>query len=83
MELLSDAELRARDPRVSRRCQRCGRPIVGRPRTATTCLLHRLYGGMPTRSELVRLIAEHEAVVESLRAALAAMGEDDGNEVIR
>lgn len=73
VDLLSATELKNLDPRASRRCQECGGPIVGRPRTATTCLVHRHFGGTPSREELVRLIAEHEAVVEQLRAALTAM----------
>jgi len=58
------------------RCRECGEPILGRPGTTATCLVHRGYLGPPGRSELVALIAEHEALVEALRAALAAMDEE-------
>lgn len=61
--------------RYDGRCRRCGETIVGRPGNATTCLVHREYPGPPDRAELVALIVEHEAVVRSLRAAVATMDE--------
>ena len=59
-------------------CRVCGEPIVGRPATASTCLIHREYPGPPSREEVVALIEEHEAVVASLRKGLAAMDADAG-----
>lgn len=61
--------------RLDGRCRTCGEPIVGRPGSATTCLIHREYPGPLKRAEMVALIAEHEAVVTSLRKALAEMDE--------
>lgn len=59
-------------------CVKCGGSILGRPPHAATCIVHRVYGGQPTASELLALIAEYEALIESLRHALAEMGEEAG-----
>jgi hypothetical protein len=75
MRYLTTEEL-DRESRVHRgRCRECGRPILGRPRNATTCLVHRAYLGAPGRDEMVRLIEEHEALVRALREALSRMDE--------
>lgn len=57
-------------------CLKCGGPILGRDSRASTCLLHREYGGPPTASELLALVAEYTALIQSLRGALAEMGEE-------
>lgn len=54
-------------------CVTCGERILGRDSRASTCLLHRAYGGPPTRAELIRLIAEYETLIESIRFALVEM----------
>ena len=59
------------------RCTECGEPILGRAGNATTCLVHRQYPGPLSRADLVALLAEHEAVVASLREALVAVDEED------
>lgn len=71
-EFITTEELDRRPVRDGR-CRQCGERIVGRPNRATTCLLHRQYPGPPSRSELVALMEEHEAVVTSLRKALVTM----------
>lgn len=60
------------------RCRECHQPILGRPSTAKTCLLHREYPALPNRVELAEMVAEYEALVESLRVALASLDEEDG-----
>ncbi len=62
--------------RRERLCMKCGGPILGRDSRASTCLLHREYGGPPSASELRALIAEYTALIQSLRGALAEMGEE-------
>ena len=57
-------------------CSQCGEPILGRAGNASTCLLHRAFRSPPSRSELVAFIDEYETLIETLRAALAAMDEE-------
>jgi len=58
-------------------CVECGTPIAGRPKTASTCLVHRGFPGPLSREELVALIADYESAVEQLRAALGGMDETE------
>lgn len=58
------------------KCRKCGKPIVGRPPTASTCLLHRQYTHPPTRDELVALIEENRLVGKQLRAELRRMDKE-------
>lgn len=59
-------------------CRECGKPILGRPPTASTCLVHRAFTGAPDRDELMALIEEHKAVIKQLRAALREMDKEAG-----
>lgn len=79
MRLMTREEI-DRLPRRSGLCRECGEPIVGRPATASTCLIHREFPGPPTREELVALIEEHEATVALLRKALATIDEEEGDQ---
>lgn len=79
MRLMTREEI-DRLPRRSGRCRTCGEPIVGRPATASTCLIHREYPGPPSREEVVSLIEEHEATVALLRKALATIDDGEGNQ---